>query len=112
MPRYIDADKLIAEFEWIMGQQSRFDRPDTEDTIERIRKMPTEDVAPVRYGHWQKTGAPCESGFEWRVCSRCRVAAKASTEVKIEYLNFCPNCGAKMGQVQDGENVKSAGATA
>lgn len=104
MTRYIDADALIAEFEWIQSQKSRLNRAETEDVIERIRNAPKEDVAPVRHGHWIKLWFDDEDrlfgvGPSDYKCSACGgiVFSRA-----LQSGLYCPECGAKMDEEEGG----------
>lgn len=55
--------------------------------VERIKRLPSEDVAPVRHGRWGKVNE----------CSEC--GCQPWYERDINFLHYCPNCGARM----DGE---------
>lgn len=58
-----------------------------------LKAIPTADVAPVRHGTWlpiveaNEDGSPYQTGV---FCSECRHCDCVET-------NYCPNCGAKMG---------------
>lgn len=60
------------------------------DVADAINKIPSEDVAPVRHGRWNK----CEDGTCY--CSECNQNPQEWYERAIKALNYCPNCGAKM----------------
>lgn len=47
MSRYIDADALIEEFEWLKEQSSEWRRVEIDEIIERINNQPTTDAVPV-----------------------------------------------------------------
>ena len=60
-----------------------------------IRRLPSADVAPVRYGLWY---ADEDSRI---VCSECKHGApymyKISDKLVMQELtDYCPNCGARM----------------
>ena len=57
---------------------------------------PSEDVAPVRHGRWIDAYPYIDPNpmFMYGICSECGFEQGIS-----KYLNYCPNCGAKM----DGE---------
>ena len=60
----------------------------------RLNEQPAADVAPVRHGrwiNWGKSGTPTYDNYG--TCSECHEDA----EIHTEHRNFCPNCGAKMG---------------
>ena len=60
---------------------------------EKLKELPTADVAEVRHGEWIKY--PHNSGI---YCSRCRHKRR----YKDANDNYCPNCGADMRGVEDG----------
>ena len=58
-----------------------------------LHDMPTADVAPVRHGRWIDAYPDIEPNpmFMYGICSECGFEQGIS-----KYLNYCPNCGAKM----------------
>ncbi len=56
---------------------------------------PTVDAEPVRHGHWID-----EIGMF--LCSECGDAWGTDNEEMVRSFNYCPNCGAKMDEVEDG----------
>ena len=54
---------------------------------------PFEDVATVRHGRWIDAYPDIEPNpmFMYGICSECGFEQGIS-----KYLNYCPNCGAKM----------------
>lgn len=69
-------------------------------------RIMTEDVAPVRHGHWDvREPMPMYdikgslSWGNWYVCTGCGFATTA-IEGHITQYKYCPSCGARM----DGEN--------
>ena len=66
-----------------------------EDAADCIRYMDAADVAPVKHGQWIDNGA---NGYKWAVvCSLCRYVDGHPFDNRH---NFCPNCGAKMDDVE------------
>ena len=57
---------------------------------DKIRRLPSADVAPVRHARWERY-----SGITIR-CSRCEHVIH---DWRLPECKYCPNCGAKM----DGE---------
>ena len=62
--------------------------------IEKIKQLPTSDVKPVIRGKWvsdvayyDEEGCPC-------IVSRCNQCGEEYPET-----NYCPNCGADMGEL-------------
>lgn len=106
MARYIDADKALEIFdEWI----------DTTGVLPKgtsyyyeaqgcIEDTPTEDVAPVRHGRWEKP-TKLYPFWDWK-CSECGCEEYRQADSKGQYrqMAYCPNCGAKM----DGEAWEDA----
>ena len=54
---------------------------------------PSEDITPVRHGRWIDAYPDIEPNpmFMYGICSECGFEQGIS-----KYLNYCPNCGAKM----------------
>ena len=66
---------------------------DAIEVLGMIYEMPSEDVAPVRHGRWEKTK-------EWATkakyrCSVCGREIMSAVKVNIEKYPYC-HCGAKM----------------
>ena len=82
MPKYINADALLAEAKRLSGPMTG-DGWSNWGVYALIERQPTADVAEVRRGRWTDCGSlSCR-------CSEC--GCKNSRET-----SFCPNCGAKM----------------
>ena len=60
---------------------------------QNIMDIPAADVAPVRHGRWVDAYPDIEPNpmFMYGICSECEFEQGIS-----KYLNYCPNCGAKM----------------
>ena len=58
-----------------------------------IHNAPAADVAPVRHGRWIDAYPDIEPNpmCMYGICSECGFEQGIS-----KYLNYCPNCGAKM----------------
>ena len=58
-----------------------------------ILDMPVADVTPVVHGRWIDAYPDIEPNpmFMYGICSECGFEQGIS-----KYLNYCPNCGAKM----------------
>lgn len=74
---YVNGDPYIADW--------RFD--------EMIENLHASDVAPVRHGRWIDAYPDIEPNpmFIYGICSECGFEQGIS-----KYLDYCPNCGAKM----------------
>lgn len=94
MPRYIDAEKLEKDG-W---SASRTYQQDVKTMVYETKKMtdfPTADV--VKHGKWIWQGSISEGCW---VCSECN----HSFYQGYGNENFCPNCGAYMGEeTEDGK---------
>ena len=59
---------------------------------DEIKRLPAEDVAPVRHGRWIKPvpmdGEPC--------CSECKAEQPWFYGYGYYEPDYCPNCGARM----------------
>ena len=84
MPRLIDADALVKDFNICFGGVSH-----AVIAKNLIDNAPTIDAEPVRHGRWQKT-VDC-----WMECSACGDEWNGNV-VPIEDFHCCPNCGCKM----------------
>ena len=64
-----------------------------ESVLEYVENLPAVDVAPVRHGRWVDAYPDIEPNpmFMYGICSECEFEQGIS-----KYLNYCPNCGAKM----------------
>lgn len=68
------------------------------NVLEVINSVPAADVAPVRHGRWELTGADKRGrGGNWKCTGRD--GCGKSYPYKCD---FCPNCGAKM-DLEDSE---------
>lgn len=91
MSRYIDADALKMDLSSIAPADFGYLADALIGLIiakNVIDNAPTADVAPVRHGRW------IASHDEFCVCSIC----KYPVYVGWNQTNYCPNCGAKMGE--------------
>ena len=89
MPRYIDADTLCVN---VKAECNPYGKPtisfdDGCKVLDMIRRTPIADVAPVVHAHWED----CSNGW---MCSNCYRDRTYETD-------YCPNCGAKMDEVND-----------
>ena len=109
MAKYIDRDSLI---EWLkrirlidLSDGLGICRVIMEDDFKKaIKNMPENiivDVAQVRHGRWIDACTDIEPNpmFMYGICSECGFEQGIS-----KYLNYCPNCGAKMGIKDGGDN--------
>ena len=87
--RLIDADALIEEAltEGACGYIDAL----------QIAIAPTVDAVPVRHGRWETNSDRPDS----LICSICKCGFDMW---KHDPHNYCPNCGAKMGMKDGGDN--------
>lgn len=87
--RLIDADEAIINFGFEWDDIS----PTRDEFVEFIKKQPTIEVEPVKHGRWIDAYPDIEPNpmFMYGICSECGFEQGIS-----KYLNYCPNCGAKM----------------
>ena len=104
MSRLIDADK-IADFVCsvcgeICDDECRRVCLERQFTEECAKKMPTVDAEPVKHGH---NANPYPSLFECSECGWRDSDTYTSDEIdgRVYDYNYCPNCGAKMDEVED-----------
>lgn len=90
MPDYIDRDAVYHAISVDVGLNAY----EKAYCIDIVRKIPAEDVAPVRHGRWVD-----HCVRDWR-CSECgdKIIKFRSVDGYCydDKPNFCPNCGAKM----------------
>ena len=101
MAKYINREELV---EWLKriplkdlsdgrGLCRVIFEEDFKRAIKKIPKGIIVDVAPVRHGRWVDAYPDIEPNpmFMYGICSECEFEQGIS-----KYLNYCPNCGAKM----------------
>lgn len=122
--RYIDADAMK---EWVKKYSSVFTRYDWREILEMIQNAPTVDIdaitetherigfdkgfregyaqamSEVRHGRWIKNED--RSGWHCSCCGKDDLYAYPYTQNNERELQdfYCPNCGAKMDEVEDNE---------
>lgn len=86
MARYIDADKLIAEYDRVhIGPPG--------GARKLMEEAPTADVVEVKHGEWIHT----DNANRWTgkdECSECTYHTWDRED--LSHYNYCPHCGAKM----------------
>ena len=70
---------------------------DSVTILAEVEYMPTVDAEPVRHGRWIDTEPEyCDCyAKNAHVCSKCH----DFYTLDWKYMNYCPNCGAKMDEV-------------
>lgn len=54
-----------------------------------LDSLPSIEAEPVRHGYWDVIAVGTNFNTD-RLCSHCK------KEIKSNYWNYCPNCGAKI----------------
>lgn len=104
MGRLIDADRLKAHYCWWAGGSKEMSIDEAKKTFDTIIDVqPTADAE--KHGRWDTKYLSEDedwSGIEHTIgrCSVCRGKIDIVGE-RIPYL-YCPFCGAKMDEVEDG----------
>ena len=86
--RLINADALIEE----IHSYTMYDEISKYDIERAIDEAPTVDAEPVRHGRWIFGTA------NHREYMKCSVCLKSQTPTGV--FTYCPNCGAKMDEVE------------
>ena len=87
MGRLIDAERLKTHYCWWAGGGREMTIDEAKKTFDTIIDLqPTVDAEPVRHGHWKWDGD--------YICSNCGERGHRNK------WNYCPNCGAKMDEVE------------
>ncbi len=112
MPRYIDADKLLARYkERCAGCKETKNYCehccDLADVIDDIEDAPTADVVERNKGKWEeKTVLYDDLTIEQWQSARCSVCGLYHTTPYSYYFyhyKYCPYCGAEMSQGEENE---------
>ena len=92
MSKYIDADRLYKDITRSIDY--------CEDILEIVERQPAADVAEVRHGRWIDYSDEYDGGYyECSVCGEPWVFIDGTP--KDNNANYCPNCGAKMDEVEE-----------
>ena len=73
---------------------------DVNDLDDLIKRMPTIEAEPIKRGRWEFNGYYISelSGIIQVKCSKCGFKTLANG---LDDYNYCPNCGAKMDEVEE-----------
>lgn len=103
-----DAVSVASVFEIMENLMSipyDFDRSITEkdvsESMDKIRALPRVTPQEPKTGEWCKQN---DDYFDWYECSECGYGSEGEMQYSSEYdvrTNFCPNCGAKMQEVEE-----------
>lgn len=74
----------------------------TADFLEYIDKEPTVDAEPVRHGKWtHNKWSNMRHDYSCSLCG-CRISGVDPFSLSATAYYYCPECGAKMDEVEDG----------
>ena len=91
--RYLDIDKTIKAFEEQHGSESTLLNVYNADWIlSFIESQHTADVQEVKHGKWELIGKNVSK------CTSCGCSRNIKTQF---FWNFCPVCGARMGEEEE-----------
>lgn len=94
MARYIDADKMIEDTE---AMKIAYTSVSLDGIIKYIEENIAADVQEVRHGKWKVAGM-----FDDFVKCSCCEAMYPMYNADGKPFDYCPDCGAKMDEVQNG----------
>ena len=89
MPKYIDADALIADIKATIDGSGCVNHEG--EILDCIEYAATADVVPVVRGEWTYEINEC-----FRTCSVCRISQALLAGENLSRFKYCPFCGAKM----------------
>ena len=99
MKEYIEREALIKE---LNKAPAHFGSGDIQYGIllskDIVEKQPIADVAEVKHGEWRDKDWSGIAVKGYMACSQCNVMIPRceDTQYCLNYLYFCPKCGAKM----------------
>ena len=93
MPRYIDADALIADIKATIDGSGCVNHEG--EILDCIEYAATADVVPAVRGEWLH-GCTAGMGTEFCFCSECGEDALKDKGGYTEFSRHCPSCGADM----------------
>ncbi len=78
------------------AQSAVWEEDNQTDMILAIGSLPAADVAPIRHGRWIPADQTDDCCY---TCSECGFERDAYL---LNARNYCPNCGARMGEIIGG----------
>ena len=69
-------------------------------TANDIMRFPRADVQPIRRGHWIAENRDSRGYADCYTCSNCQNYTYTYTLMRDCEYDYCPNCGAKMGDAK------------
>lgn len=110
MAEYIEREalenELYRQLKFLIAEYGEHDQYTSgfDDAMDKVEKFPAADVVPVVHGRWGEYETfPLTQSLNGYPCSKCGTHFSSS---QIVFMNYCPNCGAKMdGEEQDDELI-------
>lgn len=103
MKEYIEREALINDLSQSVVFSCRTEdapklRRDINKIMTCIKRQPTADVVEVKHGEWRDKDWSGIAVKGYMACSQCNVMIPRceGTQYCLNYLYFCPKCGAKM----------------
>ena len=95
--RLIDASALMDKLEGLKSVLYGWEDYNTgvDSAVYKVENAPTVDAVEVVHGRWEKHS----QSEEVYICSECCLNV---ADFEMRWLNYCPNCGAKMDGDGDG----------
>ena len=91
MAEYVSREKMMALFNKYLPRMAT----SVIDYRTELEKLPTEDVVPVRHGHWI-----AKEDYNMDIYYECSVCKEPWTTIEGDPwdngMNYCPHCGTRM----------------
>lgn len=100
MGRLIDADRLKAHYCWWAGGSKEMSIDEAKKTFDTIIDVQPTVEAELRHGHWEKPQRHGVISYDEHAYAECSCCHKP--QYLARGMRYCPNCGAKMDEVEDG----------
>ena len=95
MSRYIDAEVALQSFCAECNHKIKCEDCDIKYHLETF--VPTADVQEIKRGRWEKAYL----GQQYAGCNPTMLYCSACQRVTAFETRYCPNCGAKMEEVEE-----------
>ena len=92
-------DKYIKESDLFKRILNVDFKHDYDGCIKFCQSIPAADVQEVRHGRWIEQEADMDTIYECSVCGEPFVTLEGTPADNL--WNYCPNCGAKMDEVEE-----------
>lgn len=99
MARYVNLDEAVQRIVDLKLKSARNNivlAEDEEEIKDWLHRLPAADVQEVRHGRWIWSIMPVTGAIEHK-CSVCETPYYMAFAM---IMNYCPNCGARMDEVE------------